>query len=276
MSDEPDDEGPQPELPGDAQARAAEPQAEEALGGEGSAEPGSGAASGATSEATPVPRQSPPPSGTRYTRRWFLVIGGAFVAAVIGVYELVLRGGSKGGGATKSISNLFADFPLNNVEDVPHKTWDQWSIRVDGLVDAPMTIDGAAWKALPRYEETVDFHCVEGWSVGNVRWGGVRPATVLDKAGLRPEGKFVVFHAYTGEYADSLPLELARDPQTVLADMLDGQPLPADHGGPVRLAVPKQLGYKSVKWVTRIEVTDKPVEGYWEQRGYPANAPVNS
>ena len=136
-----------------------------------------------------MPRQSPPPSGTRYTRRWFLVIGGAFVAAVIGVYELFLRGGSPGGGATKSISNLFADFPLNNVEDVPHKTWDQWSIRVDGLVDAPMTIDGAAWKALPRYEETVDFHCVEGWSVGNVRWGGVRPATVLDKAGAAARGQ---------------------------------------------------------------------------------------
>jgi DMSO/TMAO reductase YedYZ molybdopterin-dependent catalytic subunit len=58
--------------------------------------------------------------------------------------------------------------------------------------------------------------------------------------------------------------------------MLDGRALPADHGGPVRLAVPKQLGYKSVKWVTRIEVTDRPVDGYWEQRGYPANAPVKN
>jgi hypothetical protein len=226
--------------------------------------------------AEPKPQaQASPSSGTRYTRRWFLVIGGAFVAAIIGVYELFLRGGS-GGGAGKSISNLFADFPLNNVEDVPHKSWDQWSIKVDGLVDTPMTIDGAAWRALPRYEETVDFNCVEGWSVANVKWGGVTPATVLDKAGVKPEGTFVVFHAYTGVYADSLPMELARDPQTVLADTLDGQPLPADHGGPVRLAVPKQLGYKSVKWVTRIEVTDRPVDGYWEQRGYPANAPVKN
>jgi len=227
--------------------------------------------------AEPKPQaQASPPSGPRYTRRWFLVIGGAFVAAIVGVYELFLRGGSSGGGATKSISNLFADFPLNNVEDVPHKTWDQWSIKVDGLVDTPMTLDGTAWRALPRYEETVDFHCVEGWSVDNVKWGGVTPATVLNKAGVKPEGQFVVFHAYTGEYVDSLPMELVRDPQTVLADMLDGQPLPADHGGPVRLAVPKQLGYKSVKWVTRIEVTASPVEGYWEQRGYPANAPVKS
>jgi DMSO/TMAO reductase YedYZ molybdopterin-dependent catalytic subunit len=251
MSDEPDiDEAPQPSAGADEAA--------------GEAPAGS----------MPEPELPAPasPRGLRYTRRWFLVIGGAFVAAIVGVYELFLRGGS--GGAGKSISNLFADFPLNNVEDVPHESWDQWSIKVDGLVDTPMTIDGVAWKALPRYEETVDFHCVEGWSVDNVKWGGVTPATVLDKAGVKPEGTFVVFHAYTGEYADSLPMELARDAQTVLADTLDGKALPADHGGPVRLAVPKQLGYKSVKWVTRIEVTAKPVEGYWEQRGYPANAPI--
>ena len=221
---------------------------------------------GAAEAGDPVAAEAAPRSGTRYTRKWFLVLAAAFVAGIAGVYELFTRLGRSGGGATKSLTNLFADFPLNNVEDVPHKTWD--------LVDTPMTIDGTVWRALPRYEETVDFHCVEGWSVGNVRWGGVTPATVLDKAGVKPEGKFVVFHAYTGEYVDSLPLELARDPQTVLADTLDGQALPADHGGPVRLAVPKQLGYKSVKWVTRIEVTAKPVEGYWEQRGYPANAPV--
>ena len=220
-----------------------------------------------------LPVSPEPPSSTRYTRRWFLVISGAFVAAIIGVYELFLRGGS-GGGATKSISNLFADFPLNNVEDVPHKSWDQWSIKVDGLVDTPTTIDGAAWKALPRFDETVDFHCVEGWSVSGVKWGGVTPATILQQAQARPEGAYLVFHAYTGEYVDSLPIDLARDPQTVLADTMDGAPLPANHGGPLRLVVPKQLGYKSVKWVTRIQVTDKPVEGYWEQRGYPSNAPV--
>jgi DMSO/TMAO reductase YedYZ molybdopterin-dependent catalytic subunit len=256
MNDEPYEEGPQTGLPGDEQAGVGE------------------APAGGTSAELQLPEPPTPPRGTRYTRRWFLVIGGAFVAAIVGVYELFVRGGKSGGGATKSISNLFADFPLNNVESVPKKTWDQWTIKVDGLVDTPLTIDGAAWKALPRYEETVDFHCVEGWSVSHVKWGGVTPAAVLDKAGVKPEGKFVVFHAYTGEYADSLPMDLVRDPQTVLADMLDGQALPADHGGPVRLAVPKQLGYKSVKWVTRIEVTAKPVTGYWEQRGYPQYAPV--
>lgn len=211
---------------------------------------------------------------TRLSRRRFLVIGGAFVAGIVGAYEVITRAGGSGGGAPTAVTNLFADFPLNNVEDVPDKTWDQWTIKVDGLVDRPTTIDAAAWRALPRFEETVDFNCVEGWTVDNVKWGGVTPATILDKAGVRPEGRYVVFHAYTGAYVDTLPIAEARDPQTVLADTLDGQALPADHGGPVRLVVPTQLGYKSVKWVTRIEVTDKPVEGYWEKRGYPAYAPV--
>ena len=261
--------GPEPaadHLQGD-EGRGAGAPAGEAPAGEA---PGVGAAEAWESAAA----ASAPQDGARYTRKWFLVLAAAFVAGIAGVYELFTRFGRSGGSATKSLTNLFADFPLNNVEDVPHKTWDQWSIKVDGLVDTPLTIDGTAWTALPRYEETVDFHCVEGWSVAGVRWGGVTPATVLDKAGVKPEGKFVVFHAYTGEYVDSLPIELARDPQTVLADTLDGKALPADHGGPVRLAVPRQLGYKSVKWVTRIEVTAKPVEGYWEQRGYPADAPV--
>ena len=140
-------------------------------------------------------------------------------------------------------------------------------------MDKPLTLDAAAWQALPRFDETVDFHCVEGWSVSAVKWGGVTPATILKQAQARPEGAYLVFHAYTGEYVDSLPIDLALDPQTVLADTMDGAPLPAKHGGPLRLVVPKQLGYKSVKWVTRIEVTDKPVQGYWEQRGYPSNAP---
>jgi len=219
-----------------------------------------------------------PPHETRHSRRRFLLIGGAVVAGFVGVLALFRglwgSGADVTDGASQSVENLFSSFPVNSVEHVPTKTWSEWSLKVDGLVDKPLTLDAAAWQALPRFEETVDFHCVEGWSVSDVKWGGVTPTTILEQAQARPEGAYLVFHAYTGEYVDSLPIDLAKDPQTVLADMLDGAPLPAKHGGPLRLVVPKQLGYKSVKWVTRIEVTDKPVEGYWEQRGYPADAPI--
>ena len=86
----------------------------------------------------------------------------------------------------------------------------------------------------------------------------------------------MAFHArgHMGEaYTSSLPLDLATT-TTLLADTLDGAPLPPRHGGPLRLVVPKQLGYENVKWVVRMEVTDAPVPGYWEQRGYPQNAPA--
>ena len=107
-----------------------------------------------------------------------------------------------------------------------------------------------------------------------MRWGGVAPARLLEKAGVKPEGRFAVFHAYGGAYLSSVPLDLVTAPQTLLADTLNGAPLPAKHGGPVRLVVPVQLGYKSVKWVERIEITDAARAGYWEKRGYPEDAPA--
>jgi len=200
------------------------------------------------------------------------------VAGLIGALEALRHLGGSGvdvtGGAAQSVQNMFSSFPINAVEHIPTRTWSDWTLKVNGLVDRPLTLDAAGWQALPRFDETADFHCVEGWSVSGVRWGGVTPATILKQAKARPEGSYLVFHAYTGEYVDSLPIGLALDPQTVLADTMDGAPLPAKHGGPLRLVVPKQLGYKSVKWVTRIEVTDKPVQGFWEQRGYQSNAPI--
>jgi len=219
-----------------------------------------------------------PPHETRHSRRRFLLLAGVLVAGAVGVLELFRRLGASGGdvtgGAAQSVKNMFSSFPINAVERIPNKTWNDWTLRVDGLVDKPLTLDVAAWLALSRFAETADFHCVEGWSVSGVKWGGVTPATILRQAQARPEGAYLIFHAYTGEYVDSLPIDLAMDPQTVLADTMDGVSLPAKHGGPLRLVVPKQFGYKSVKWVTRIEVTDKPVQGFWEQRGYPSDAPI--
>lgn len=216
-----------------------------------------------------------PLSKVRYTRRRLLIVGGLAAAGVVGGVTAVRKYGEPAvesvGGA---LSDQFGPFPVRSIEDVPAVPLEEWSITVDGLVDEPLTVDYGTWSSLQRLDETVDFHCVEGWSVDDVRWGGVAPAVLLELAGARPEGAWVVFHGYTGDYVSSVPIDLVRDPQTVLADRLGGAPLPPKHGGPIRLVVPAQLGYKSVKWVTRMEVTHASRPGYWETRGYPDDAPV--
>jgi DMSO/TMAO reductase YedYZ molybdopterin-dependent catalytic subunit len=147
-------------------------------------------------------------------------------------------------------------------------------LEVDGLVERTMRLDRTAWLALPRTQETRDLHCVEGWSVADLDWEGVRVSELLSRAGPRPDGRFVTFHAYDGTYTDTLTLAEAQAPDTLLADTLDGRALPAEHGGPLRLVIPSQLGYKNVKWVVRLEVTATRARGYWERRGYPAEAPI--
>jgi DMSO/TMAO reductase YedYZ molybdopterin-dependent catalytic subunit len=211
----------------------------------------------------------------RFTRKWFVLAAAGVVAGLAGFAALLRRDGKSLKGVVTAPESMFGSFPVRSVErQAPTAPPEEWVIRVDGLVEKPLTLDHAAWLALERFDQTVDFHCVEGWSVDDVRWGGVVPSVLLDLAGVKPEATHVTFYAAGGTYKDGLPLDLVRDPQTVLADRLNDEPLPPAHGGPLRLVVPDQLGYKNVKWVERLEVTDTQVEGYWEKRGYPVDAPV--
>lgn len=223
----------------------------------------------------PEPTGETSPLRVRYTRKRILVLGAAFTAGLVAVLTVFRRVGSSSlSSAAGPLSTVFSSFPVRSVEPVPHKTLDEWTVVVDGLVEAPQRIDATTWRSLARSTETVTFHCVEGWSVDDVKWAGVRPMVLLERARLKPEAGWVNFHAFGGGYNDSIPLSLVRETSTLLADSLNDEPLPAAHGGPLRLVVPDQLGYKSVKWVTRLEVTDQPVRGYWERFGYPMDAPV--
>jgi DMSO/TMAO reductase YedYZ molybdopterin-dependent catalytic subunit len=210
----------------------------------------------------------------RHSRRRFLK-GGALVAGLAGLFALFrAMGGRVPGGGGGGALDLLSGFPVRSIESEPETAAADWVVEVDGLVERPLRVVRSEWDGLSRFEQTVDFVCVEGWSVPGVAWGGVTPATLLEQAGVRSDASHVVFHAAGGEYVDSLPMDLVRHPQTVLADTMDGEPLPRRHGGPLRLVVPVQQAYKSVKWVTRLEVTDRPVRGYWEERGYPMDAPL--
>ena len=222
------------------------------------------------------------PRRLRFTRRRLLILGGAAaagVAATLAGVRAWSRSGEapSGGPGTGPSTDALASFPVLSVEPPPDVPPEDWVLRVDGLVERPLTIDRAAWSGLKRRDETADFNCVTGWTLDNLRWGGVAPSLLLEQAGVKSEATYAAFHAagHAGaEYLSSLSLDLVMAPDTLLADTLDGQALPPKHGGPLRLVVPQQLGYKNVKWVVRIELTAGTVPGYWEQRGYPDYAPV--
>lgn len=216
--------------------------------------------------------------GLLVSRKWFLASLGGVAAAIVGLQRLFsVTGGSSTSGSGRGAQRLSSSglFPIRTVDDEPKQTLEEWVLEVDGMVETPLRVDYAAWSALPRFEEDVDFPCVEGWTVKNVHWGGVHPMDLVAEAGPTSRATHAVFHAFDGKYVDCLPLEQLREPHTILADMLDGKRLPAEHGGPVRLVVPSQLAYKSVKFVRRIELTDRLIEGYWERAGYPSDAPVS-
>lgn len=155
-----------------------------------------------------------------------------------------------------------------------------WSLEVDGLVDRPQKIPLAELRAMPSRTQITRHDCVEGWScIG--KWTGVPLALVLQRAGLQASARYIVFWCADslepgegGQYYESIGLEDAFHPQTILAYEMNGRPLPIPHGAPLRLRVERQLGYKMAKFVMKIEALASFAElgrgrgGYWEDRGY--------
>jgi DMSO/TMAO reductase YedYZ molybdopterin-dependent catalytic subunit len=147
-----------------------------------------------------------------------------------------------------------------------------WRLTIDGLVERPVTLDYRQLRRLPRAEQVSDFHCVTGWSVDHVRWAGVRFRDLLATAGPTPAARAVTFTSAEQPYVDSLSLDQAELADAMLAYEMDGKPLPREHGAPVRVVIPEMYGYKNVKWVERITLVSSAEPGYWEQRGYDADA----
>jgi len=194
--------------------------------------------------------------------------------------------GTRGMATLYRESDVDHDFRVNGLAtptdqrygDAMRDDWRGYRLPIDGLVDRPHTFTLAELRALPLQTQITRHDCVEGWSVVG-KWRGVTLATVLAMAQPKPSARFVIFHCFDKdddgtEYYESLNLHQAAHPQTVLALDLNDKPLDADHGAPVRLRVPTQLGYKSAKWVRRIELaaafptTLLSKGGYWEDQGY--------
>jgi DMSO/TMAO reductase YedYZ molybdopterin-dependent catalytic subunit len=134
-----------------------------------------------------------------------------------------------------------------------------WRLSIEGLVGRPGSWSLADLKRLPSRTQITRHTCEEGWSA-IVQWTGVPLSRVLDAAGLLPAARFVTFYSYD-DWVDSIDLLDALHPQTLLAYGLNGRDLPVPHGAPVRLRVETQLGYKSMKYLERLVVTDELDDG---------------
>jgi DMSO/TMAO reductase YedYZ molybdopterin-dependent catalytic subunit len=142
-----------------------------------------------------------------------------------------------------------------------------WQIEVRGLVSKPRVYAWADLMTLPRAVVDGRLTSVTRFSVRGV-WGGVRLSDVLADVEALPEARFVRFWSVKRIYDTSIPMEIAIKERTLLTWEFDGEFLEEDYGGPVRAFVPYLWGYKSAKSIVRIELMDRHVPGYWEQRGY--------
>ena len=156
---------------------------------------------------------------------------------------------------------------------LPYMAPADWRMKVGGFVDQPFEIGFDELTALPPTRLTKDFQCVTGWRVSDVKWTGVRLADLLDRAGVRDGAQGVRFTSFDGAYTERLTLEQARRDDVIVAYEMEGNPVSRPHGGPVRMLVAPMYGYKSIKWLNGIEVTEGPGElGYGEVRGYDDDA----
>lgn len=158
-----------------------------------------------------------------------------------------------------------------------------WRLVIDGLVERPLSLSLAELRAQPARTQITRHDCVEGWSAIG-KWGGARLGPLLDKAMLKDDVRYIVFHCADtldpnapeglARYYESIDLIDAYHPQSILAYDMNGEPLAVKHGAPARLRVERQLGYKHAKYVMRIEAVADFAHlgggkgGFWEDRDY--------
>jgi DMSO/TMAO reductase YedYZ molybdopterin-dependent catalytic subunit len=130
-----------------------------------------------------------------------------------------------------------------------------WRLNVDGMVGRPASFSLAQLKSYPSQSQITELACEEGWSY-IAEWIGVPLSHVLDVVGIRRQAKYVVYFSIDPDWWESMDMADALHPQTFLAYGMNGDDLPVGNGGPLRMRLPRQLGYKSVKFITRLTVTD--------------------
>ncbi len=158
-------------------------------------------------------------------------------------------------------------FPVLTFGPTPRINLDDWQFKISGLVDEEITLDWKQFNDLPQITLDAEFHCVTQWSKLQNTWQGILFTDVMKLVTPKPEAKFVMAHCYGG-YTTNVALDVLVDDDVMFAHSHDGAPLTPEHGGPMRLVVPKRYGWKSAKWVNGIEFMAEDEPGFWEMRGY--------
>jgi DMSO/TMAO reductase YedYZ molybdopterin-dependent catalytic subunit len=169
---------------------------------------------------------------------------------------------------------LVSNWPVLDLGHQPEVPREEWSLEVCGLVENPVTLDWEALRALPQSEDVSDFHCVTTWSRLDNRWGGVTFRDLAAHVVPVDEARYLHCTGYDTApgtdipYTTNLSLERALDPDVMLVHTWEGEPLPREHGGPVRMITPRLYAWKGTKWIRRIEFLAEDRLGFWEARGY--------
>ena len=167
------------------------------------------------------------------------------------------------------------DFRENSIKGPQYVNKSNYRLVVTGLVDKNLTFTyDEVISRYKSYEKVVTLNCVEGWDV-TILWQGFLVKDLLEDAGVQPGAKVVIFYAYDN-YTSSLPIDYLTSNNIMIAYKMNGVPLPPERGFPFQLVAESKWGYKWVKWITKIEVSDNAnFTGYWEQNGYSNSGDLN-
>ena len=159
------------------------------------------------------------------------------------------------------------NWPVLDLGVQPNIPLDKWMLIIDGLVENPVRWSWDEFRRQPETRAVSDIHCVTAWSRFDNRWAGVSAKHVIALVRPKPEVNHVVFHSFD-TYTTNVPLGAFNDDGVLLAHSWEDEPLTREHGGPVRVVIPKLYFWKSAKWLKRIEFIAEHRLGFWETRGY--------
>ncbi|MEM7653029.1 MAG: sulfite oxidase-like oxidoreductase [Pseudomonadota bacterium] len=172
-----------------------------------------------------------------------------------------------GGTRTPPGQHVVQTFPVLDLGHQPAIDHRDWSLRVGGHVRNPITWDWTQFERQRKVRRVSDIHCVTAWSRFDNRWEGMAFRDLLSVVEPLESARFVYFKSYDS-YMTNLPLSHVLDDDILLATHWEGEPLTREHGGPVRIVLPKLYFWKSAKWIRQIWFSDADSPGFWEARGY--------